>query len=762
MNRFSRVSTVWRKEFADTLRDRRTLIAMVAVPMVLYPALMLGSLQAFELQVGRLKQEVYTIAVESDEVRDWLQTRVIAPDPARHPGAAGLAAEDIPTALETTEPEGGVAHLQPGKESSAAETAQSDVRHRPPSYRVHVFRDVKRAVVDGRAHVGVRVSGPSLPLPDSPGSAQIEVLMDQTEIRSQIGAAGLEGIFTRFNDRVVERRLKDAKLSLDFVRPIVVEETQVASPEKLGGSVLGQIVPLILIIMTITGAIYPAIDLTAGERERGTLETLMTAPVPKVDLIAGKFVVVASIGMLSAVLNLLSIGGTIYLGGLGEVFTRGGAISIPLHTLPLVLIVLIPLAIMFSAMLLAVCSFARSFKEAQNYVMPVMIAALIPAVVGVLPGTVLQGPLLIVPVTNIVILTRELFMGKIDHVAILWVTLSTCLYAGAAVAVAAKLFGQEAVLFADSASVRVLFQRRFFKPARVPSASQALLLLAVIYSLNFFVQQSLTRSATLRGGPQFFYAVAAVLIALLALVPMVYARYLRVRVDTAFALAAPAPRGLLAGLCFGLSTWILAGEWYAFQRTWLPMSPELEAEFTRVLSWLDPAGALTVVLLLAVVPALCEELFFRGFVLSGLRSAFGRWGAVLLVAVAFGVYHQSVHRLLITAMLGTLFGLLVIRWGSLWPAVLAHLLHNGITLLSERRDGLQPLLDWLGYPTGDVAAASPWPWVLAAGGLLMCGLLLCLGPRPAAGGAELLSTARMARGSTSTPSAEPGRYAGRQ
>ena len=125
MNRFSRISTIWRKEFADTLRDRRTLVAMVLVPMVLYPALMLGSLQAFELQVSKLKQQEYSIAVASDEVRHWLQTRILDPDLARFAAAAGLPAEELPAAVEAAEKE---ADAQSG-DSGAARLE----RKRPPS-----------------------------------------------------------------------------------------------------------------------------------------------------------------------------------------------------------------------------------------------------------------------------------------------------------------------------------------------------------------------------------------------------------------------------------------------------------------------------------------------------------------------------------------------------------------------------------------------------------------------------------------------------
>ena len=709
MNRFSRISTIWRKEFADTLRDHRTVIAMVLVPMVLYPALMLGSLQAFELQVGRLRQEEYTVAVANHDVQQWLRLLVDQDEQQREEERLKREQE-----------------LAAG-DSSAQAAAEAGARFHPPPYKIEAIEDVRQAVMDGRAHVGLLVVGSPLPTSNSINSVRLALVIDDTEIRSQIAAAGLDGALQRTNDRWVNQRLKKANLPEDFVEPLAMTQFNVASAEKVGGSILGQIVPLILVIMTITGAIYPAIDLTAGERERGTLETLMAAPVPTVDLIAGKFVVVASVGMLSAVLNLLSIGGTIYLGGLGDVLTHGNELTIPLHTLPLVLLVLIPLAVMFSAMLLAVCSFARSFKEAQNYVAPVMMAALIPAVIGVLPGTELEGPLLILPVTNIVILTRELFMGQIDHVAILWVTLSTCIYAGAAVAVAAKLFGQEAVLFSDSASIRTLFQRKFFRPRRAPSASQAFLLLALVYSLNFFVQQSMLKSGMQLGSIEHLAALALTLALLFAALPIAAATYARVALTPGLSLSPPKPAALLAGLCFGFSTWVLALAWLTIQERVLPIPPNLVEAAKPLEEQLAGLPIVTALFFIALVPAFCEELFFRGYVLSGLRGSLGKITAVLIVAFAFGVAHYSVHRLVMTAALGVLLGLLVVQWRSIWPAMIAHMMHNSMILLISREDGLLPYLERFGF-VDDVSQQvfPPTIWLLGAGVVSGLGIILCV------------------------------------
>ncbi len=707
MSRLSRINTIWRKELKDTLRDLRTLAAMVLLPMVLYPALMIGSLQAVEMQVSFLVTEKYSVGVPNAATQAWL--RGVIDDDARF--------------LKQLVQDEAASQSSGGPRRGAEQSARAGVREAPPEFQIHVLDDVPAAILAGAVHVGLAFQGPP-PQPGEVGSAAAAILYDDAEIRSQIASAGLSGVLERTNSRLLEARLRSRGLSVQFIAPLAIHEQNIAPSERLAGSVLGQIVPLVLILMTITGAIYPAIDLTAGERERGTLETLMVAPVPALDLIAGKFVVVTLIGLLSAALNLASIGGTIYLAGVGTLFSQSETLQFPFHALPWILLLMTPLAVLFSATLLAVCSFARSFKEAQNYVVPVMMAALIPGVVGILPGTRLDGPILIMPVANIVVLARDLFLDRFDADAILLVLLSTCLYAGAAVAVAAKLFGQEAVLFADSGSVATIFDRRFFTPRETPSTAAALLVLVVIYTLNFYLQQAISSSPRLASGLPYLNAVALTLIVLLGFGPWFAARYMKITPTTAFQLRVPPTRAFLAAVCFGGSTWLLVGAWWRWQQTWLPLPPDIENALVEQTRWMSSVPWVASLFYLALVPALTEEVFFRGYVLSGVRSGAGKWTALLVVALAFGLFHYSVFRLGMTVGLGVLLGLLAVQFRSIWPCVLAHAMHNGIVLMSSRDDGLRPLLAWLGY--GDAEAGAPVSWVIGAAVACGVGIAICL------------------------------------
>lgn len=729
MSRFYRINTIWRKELIDTLRDRRTVVAMVLVPMVLYPAMIIGLAQGKAIQEGMLAKEDYRIAVANDEAAAWLVDR-IGSDRARRDAATRPTADrdgqPTPPRRPAEELVGEPPASQPSSRAVERMLARSARRSHaeqyyddPPNMIVVVVHDVRAAVESGQVQAGVEFDG-SPPPRDASGSTSVLILSDNTDVRSEPAVLGLIGVFDRLNDSMRDLRLGPGWRAR--INPLRIRQENVAPEEKQAGFVLGQIIPLILIIMTITGAIYPAIDLTAGERERGTLETLMVAPVPTVDLIAGKFVVVTLIGLMSAGLNLLSIGGTVYLGGLGELLAPGSETKLPLDALPWVLLMLVPLAVMFSAMLLAVCSFARSFKEAQNYIVPVMMAALIPGVVGILPATRFEGPIKIMPVANVVVLTRDLFLGKFDYAAIAWVVATTSLYAGCAVAIAAKLFGQEAVLFADAGSVKTLFQRRFFRPAAYPTMSAALLLVVVVYSLNFFVQASIQGSAALAEGMPFLRAMALTLVLLLAVAPWLACRYMRVDVKTAFGLHRPDPRALLAGLLMGGSTWILSLAWFQFQSTVMPFAPSISRLLEEQLAWMRQSDPWVIVFFLAVIPGTCEELFFRGYVLSGVRTSLRRFAAIFVVAFAFGVFHSDVYRLVNTTALGMLLGLLVYQYRSIWPAMLAHVLHNGLSLLTSHDQGLKPWITSLGFDAENPGTT----WVLCAAAATGLGVLLCL------------------------------------
>ena len=691
----TRIITVFRKELADVLRDRRTLIATIVVPVVLYPLLMLLSLQAVSIESAQVALEDIVVGVT---------------DEAEHARFHALLNEEASLPPSSRE--------EPGEDAHGDVTAADDVEAGDASATVDaplrdqvevvLIDDLRQAVLERQVHVGLRFQE------GDDEQLHVELLFQPEALRSQSAAARVRNMLGRIADARLTDRLDRLNLTRQTITPVVVEQTTLSTP----GSLLSLILPLVLVLMTITSAIYPAIDLTAGEHERGTLESLMVCPVPVIDLVVGKFLCVAVIAMLGATLNLLSVTASVYFGGLGELLggaTEGGEGGFPWGAIPIILLSLVPFAVLMAAVLMVVCSFARSFKEAQNYMTPVIIAVLMPALAASLPGAQLQGLMLVLPVGNMVMLVRELLSGApVAPVAVGWVIASTCLYAAAAIILAAKVFGKEAVLFADTVSLRTLVSRRYAVPRDLPPLSMAALYAAMLFPVWFYVQTLMQQASGGDLGAVLRYTAIAMPLLFVAL-PIAILGHWRVHIRRSLALRPASLRHLAAAVLLGVSMWTVAHELFVFQQVIMPTPPQMLEMNEPLVEALRAQPLVLALLLIAVVPAVCEELFFRGFLLSGLRESMRKWSAILITAAAFAMFHFFLFKFSTTFVLGAALGWLCWQSRSIWPAMLAHALHNGLAAISARYPRWHQTL---GIDATDPFAHLPWPVLVAAAVLL--------------------------------------------
>jgi ABC-2 type transport system permease protein/sodium transport system permease protein len=356
-----------------------------------------------------------------------------------------------------------------------------------------------------------------------------------------------------------------------------------------------------------------------------------------------------------------------------------------------------------SAIMIAVCSYARTFKEAQNYVTPVILAVLIPGGIAALPATRMEGVMLVMPVGNMVLLARDLLLGaNVPVWQVATILLSTTMYAGAAVAVAATIFGRESVVFSDTASLKTIFTRTLVKPSRRPSVAMSLLFVALLFPLWFFVQSGIS-TAEDADATSVLYTSAWLMPLLFVGVPVVIMLYWKVDVASSLALRRPGLRHLFAAALIGLSAWVPAHEVTVLQQKLIGApqaivdSAELFEETLKVMPF-----ALALVFI-AVIPAVSEELLFRGFLLSGLRSASRKWTAIIVTAVVFAVFHFFFFRFAVTAVLGVVLAYLCWQSRSIFPAMVAHFLHNGVgaTLIY-----FPQAAQWLGMGDGSEEAAA--------------------------------------------------------
>jgi ABC-type Na+ efflux pump permease subunit/membrane protease YdiL (CAAX protease family) len=755
MRRYRRVWVVYRKELLDTLRDRRTLIAMVAVPIVLYPALMLVLVEALRKETGRRRAERYQIVVPTDAHKDWLTRVLEREDQERDSEAQAIGPEGQRPDAPSIELSGGL--------RGALRGDQLDILVAPPR------RSLWQIVDRQECHVALIIEPPPNPEQlDDDVNRVVQILYRDTDPRSEFAYHSVTRILDGEADRVVRNRVTRRTGTAETLTPFLAAGVSTASPAQQHAKILAMVVPFLLVTMTVTGAMYPAIDLTAGERERGTLETLAVSPVPVGQIVAGKFCVVVTIAMLSTALNLGSMSAMVRFSRLDKVISavrpservEAAVVAAQIESRPpsaapatygqrdyleerrklehaamekagfltraspIVLLAMVPFAVLSAAIMLAVCSFARTFKEAQNYMMPVMMAAIIPAlVVSYMPTIRLSGVMQVVPVANIVVLIRELFLGNYDGPAIFICLMSTCLYAVAAVVVAAKLYGHEAVLFSDVGSYRALLSRRSIRPQDAPWPSLALLTVALAFPVYFYWQSYLFDPTG--GVGQFRIVLGLAQVLLLAAPPMVLAWYFKLDPRRTFSLELPRAAHWLGALFIAAAIVPVSSFVAHLMTEALPSLRPTDDLFEEQAALLTGGSLAAAVAAFAVVPGICEELLFRGFLLAGLRQKLSAGGTILAVGILFGVFHVYIEKIPIVSLLGMLLALICLRTGSIYPAMLVHVANNGVSLAAAKLEAVRNLL---GLPGGEEAVRFDTTSA-AYLTVFLIGLLLIVAPR---------------------------------
>lgn len=453
-----------------------------------------------------------------------------------------------------------------------------------------------------------------------------------------------------------------------------VAERGIAPRARLGGYVLSKILPLVVVVMVMLGAFYPAIDITAGERERGTLETILSAPVGRFDLMAGKVLAVATLAAVTGILNMASMSLTMLEGvRLAGVHAD---LAIPWTRAASTLIVVLPAAFLFASVMVAIGAMARSFKEAQTLLTPVYFLCFTPSIIAGLGDYDLSSAAVLAPGVNVTLLARDLILGRATVAAVATVVATTLCYGALALGLAARLYDSERLLAADDGAGRLslgAWLRRLLlgagpRPAgSEPNPGHALALYAVACVLLFYV------FAPLQAWRLELGLILSEWVGMLGLV-LVYARGTGQSLAAVIRLRRPDPRALGGAMLIGLSAWAVVG----LPANWiLPVPKDLVENLRRMVA--PPEGGRGIVatlFLMALTPAICEEALFRGPILRGLAARFRPVGAALLTGLLFGLFHANLWRLLPTGALGVVLSLIALEADSIVPAMVAHLINN--------------------------------------------------------------------------------------
>jgi sodium transport system permease protein len=519
-----------------------------------------------------------------------------------------------------------------------------------------------------------------------------EIIANSTNEKSRIAQLRVDAVLRDWRAAVTQTNLRDSHVPLDATMPFTVKQQDVAHEQQRTAAVWSKILPFVLFIWALTGAFYPAIDLCAGEKERGTLETLLVSPAERREIVWGKLLTIMSFSVVTALLNLASMGLTakFILAQFREIASFSGSSALtlpPLTSLTWLVIALIPIAAFFSAMCLACAAFARSTKEGQYYLMPLLLVIMPLMMLPMSPGVELNLGNALIPVTGVVLLLRAMIEGQYWQalpyvVPVVGVTLGCCLLA---IRWAEDQFNRESVLFRESERLDLgrwlahLFRDR----SDTPTFAQAMLCIVVVLIVQFFVNLSLSAKVGMgndfRSLAQMLFISQVVCIALpVGLMTLLFTRK---PAKTMLLDRLPKPTHIVVAMLLAVLMFPLAQQFGQWVQDLYPYSEEVRQQIAGLENTLNDAPNWWLpFVLIAILPAFCEELAFRGFVLSGLRHLGHKWWAIAISAIAFGMAHFILQQKISAAAVGLVIGLLAVQTASLVPCIVFHALFNSLTL----------------------------------------------------------------------------------
>jgi sodium transport system permease protein len=396
---------VYKKELLELVRDRKTLFFVIALPLIIFPILFgaMGMVMANAQIIQGQKIHRYVI----------------------------VGAQQVP---------------------QFSEALFYHKSFKPGAFSGTKMAEIKAAVAAGEIDVAIII----------PANYQQQLANNQQSTWQVVfnDAVITNRLYRRIKDLVIEhtKAMREQKLLVlgvpanehnAIVNPVVLSKVDTAAPRENVGEKLGGLISYILIPVCLVGAIYPAIDLGAGEKERGTLETLLLTPIPRTWLVLGKFFTILTTAILSAVLTVGSMGfWAMIMGSVLDMKPVHDAVgTIGLVDLSLILLLLMPLACIFSSLLLAISIYARSFKEAQNYMTPLNMLIFIPIVGALVPGLTLGWSTVFIPVMNVALAIKEIIKGTVNYSMVGVIFIAMTVIALGIIMFSIRWFNKEAVLF---------------------------------------------------------------------------------------------------------------------------------------------------------------------------------------------------------------------------------------------------------------------------------------------------------------------------
>jgi sodium transport system permease protein len=704
--RWSIVRLIWLRDLRDQLRDRRTLFMIAILPVFLYPIAGYGLMQ---LSIGFFTNQSRVTVVGGGQLVATESPRAAASWLALAPSGPGVPLSgltgttsalalavapgiDYPALFECDER--GVHfladYLDDGGETDSVRLTLDDSLVREETdggagASAHTMVPepwrIDRTSLDSRRADLLVVFPPDfLETMRSGGRPEVLLIGRDGDDRSRLVTSRVMGVLNRWKRALKAVRLVRAGFPADFDNTFEIRDPQGARPGNARAAeqlfdILVKIFPFVLVMWSLAGALYPAVDLCAGEKERGTMETLLISPASREEIVYGKFLTIWVFSAATALLNLSSMGLTVY-----EFSVRLDAGTFRPIVLVWGLLLLLPLSAFFSALCLAVGAYARSSKEGQYYLMPLFFLTMPLIFLTLAPGVELNPFYSLVPVTGVALLLQKLMTaGTPDGQLTLYfvpVLAPMVIYGWLALRWAIEQFNREEVLFreAERLDLRLWLRRLFREKEPVPSTGQALFCFAVILALHrmtLSVGSRFSEPVHLAVGYLAFVAAPALFMALL----------ITTHPRLGLGLRLPPWWSWPAALALAVLLFLPGSEVTYLIVQSLGVGDQLR-QYPDALPAVASERALSVGRVLGLVAglsflqALCEELAFRGFILSGLRRRFGPWRAVFVSSFLFALFHMNVFQFMPHFALGIVLGTLAVRTGSVLPPILFHFVYN--------------------------------------------------------------------------------------
>lgn len=616
------VKQIFKKEMIDILRDKKTIFMMIILPLLLYPILMVGASSIMSMSMNKMEQTTVNIAFNNNPSDNLINI--------------------LNKTNEDDEAKVNIIKVDDYKEALDNETLDAYVE-------INQNNDIQ----------------------------SYKIYTNSSKNNSYTAENRIKEALDEYKEEIVEMNLDQEGLDAQkILEPITYETLDIAKNEEIAGNILGQILPFILIIGVLLGAIYPAIDVMAGEKERGTLETLFTLPISNLELVMGKYMAVSFCAIVTAFLNIISILISITF----MILTAGVASEIDMLKFDftqmifpgfITMICIGLFAMVVSAISMCVCSLAKSFKDAQNYITPVILIVIIPSYVSMIPNIELDGFTSTIPVVNISLLIKSVLSFKFDLNLIAVVLISNFAFMILSVFLLSKMFNSEEILFGNNRSFSFLEKRSNIKKGTMPTISDGAILYAVGLVLLIYVGSLVQLKFKMAG-----LAMTQVMIIGL---PLLFAYYIKTDFKKTFSLQKINLKQILGGILIWMGGFVLINLITQITLYLFPQNMEVAEALTDAIIIKD--NLVLNLVIVALMPAICEEIFFRGFIFTSFKGKDSSKIAIITSGILFGFMHMDFLRIIPTSILGIIFAYTVYKSESIFIAMILHFINNSIAVL---------------------------------------------------------------------------------